>query len=223
MESSSFGSGGHKQWISCSEVKHFEMIKIILLSKHRAELPSVKTKEQPCSTWETSRGIPFSTGALSWAFQCKHPFPSQSTPKLGRLDLQGLGERQAEEQYISLISYALRSTDHVGVLRNATRKWCTNSPCPLSIHQMTCMDTSLAKAFLLAPVPKPLHSWFFFPGRAWGVFSLFPPPSFLARGHSPPQNRLQDRYCRVPRSVIWLEERMKNEMKPHSLLFRMPC
>lgn len=31
-------------------MEQFEMIKIIQLGKHGAELPSVKTKRQPCST-----------------------------------------------------------------------------------------------------------------------------------------------------------------------------
>lgn len=187
------------------------MIKIIQLSKHRAELPSVKTKEQPCSTWGTLRETLFSHRSPLRGISMQASLPKY--PKV-RKTWPSRTWRKTSRGATSLC-YALGNADRLGFLRNATRKWCTD--------QMTCVDTSLANTFLLAHVPKPLHSWFLFPGRAWGVFFLFPPPSFLARGQPSPQNRLQDRYCRVPRNVTWLEERMKSETKPHSFLFLTPC
>lgn len=91
------------------------------------------------------------------------------------------------------ISHTLRRPENAGVLRNTSRRRYTDSSCSLPTHQGTCMATSSANTFLLARVPKPLHSQFLFSGRACGFFFSFPPPSFLARGQPSPQNRLQDR------------------------------
>lgn len=182
----------------------------------------MKMEEQQCSMWVPERDPTSHTTALSWAFQCKRPFPSQSTPKLGRLDLQGFGERQAEEEHISHQLCSQECSPHQSPKEHNQKVMHTlllpfiHTPNDVQGHFITQhLSPGLYAQTTALPVPLP--------GRAWGVFFSFPPLSFLARGQPAPWNRLQDRYCRVLRSVTWLEERMKSEMKPHSFLFLKPC
>lgn len=75
------GPGGQKHWISCSAMKHFEIMTITQLC-----FPLCRAK--------SSHG-PHEHRTLSWVFQCKQPLPSQSIPMV---DLQGPEERRAEKQ-----------------------------------------------------------------------------------------------------------------------------
>lgn len=148
------GPGGQKHWISCSAMKHFEIMTITQLC-----FPLCRAK--------SSHG-PHEHRTLSWVFQCKQPLPSQSIPKV---DLQGPGEREAEEQPSSHQPRSQESRARWG-LRNTTRRRSQT----LYAHQGMCVDTSPANTFLLARVPKPLHSQFLFPGRALWVFLFISTP-----------------------------------------------
>lgn len=213
---SGLGSGGHKQWMSCSERKHFEIMKNNL-AEHAWSWSSF------CEDWSAAmlhiRDLvrdPFSPRSPLLSLSSKASLFLPKYPQTRKTGSSRAWRKQRSN--ISLIRSSLRNADH---LRNATRERCMKS-FPWSICQMTCMDTPLANTFVLARVLWPLHSQFLFPGRAWGLFFLLPPLFFLARGQPSPQNRLQDRYCREPRSITWLEERMKSEMKSHSFLFLTP-
>lgn len=178
MGCSSLGSGGQKHWISCSEMRHFEIMTITQLS---FPLWRAKTSHGPYERL-------FPTGPSPGCFSASNHLPPKASQRQIFKDLE---KGQAEEQPTSHQPRS-QETRACWCLRNTTRRY-TDSSCSLSTHQGTCMATSSANTFLLARVPKPLHSQFLFLGRACGFFFSFPPPSFLARGQPSAQNRLQDR------------------------------
>lgn len=175
------GPGGQKHWISCSAMKHFEIMTITQLC-----FPLCRAK--------SSHG-PHEHRTLSWVFQCKQPLPSQSIPMV---DLQGPEERRAEEQPRS----------HQPRSQESRAGWDPQKHDQKEITDSCSLYTPRDVLVLHQPTP---FSWPVCPnhctpssssqGEPCGFFFSFPPPSFLARGQPSPQNRLQDRLCRVPGSV----------------------
>lgn len=110
------------------------------------------------------------TGPSPGCFSASNHFPPKASQWWIFKDLKKDEQRSSP----GLTSHALRRAEQVGILRNTTRR---RSQTPaLCTHQGMCVNTSSANTFLLARVPKPLHSQFLFPGRALWVFLFISTP-----------------------------------------------
>lgn len=174
-----------------------------------AVLPSVQSKEQPWSSWTQDPLLGVSVQATTSLPKHPNGGSSRTWRKTSREAAQVSPATLSGEQS-RLGSSETRPEGDQRLLLFVHTKGCA-----WTLHQST--------PFSWPVCPNHCTPSSSSQGEPCGFFFSFPPPSFLARGQPSPQNRLQDRLCRVPGSVAWLEERMKSEMKPHSFLFLTPC